>query len=324
MGAMQAQDYLMSLWAIGLRTAGCTEHDVETAIADGTIVRTWTMRRTIHFAAAEDVHWMMGLTSERIIKAYGAHMPQLGLDADMIKKARAIVTRALEGGKCLTRDAIYALFAEAGIPTDRSRGIHILWRLGQEAIICFGPRDGKQQTFTLLDEWVPVKEELSREEAIGEATRRYFTSHGPATAQDFAWWSGLTMKDVRAGIASVDLREEQIDGATYYLGEGQVTADRDGVYLLPSFDEYLISYKDRTAAIDPQHLGKVNRGLNGMFRPIIVVDGTIEGTWRREIKKGTVRLSTDPFGTLANRHMPGVRSAAHRYGSFLALQATVT
>jgi hypothetical protein len=323
MGAMQAQDYLMSLWAIGLRTTGCTEADVEAAIEDGSIVRTWTMRRTIHFAAAEDVHWMMSLTKERIIKAYGKNMTRLGLDEDHLKKARNVVVKALEQERTLTRDALYERMSAEGIPVDKSRGIHLLWRIGQEAITCFGPREGKQYTFVLLDDWVPNRRNLTRDEAISEATRRYFTSHGPATVQDFAWWSGLTMKDVRAGIASTDLVEETIDGATYYMGADQATAQGDGVHLLPSFDEYMISYKDRSAIMDPADMQLVNRGLNGMFSPIIVIDGRIEGTWKRKAKTHSVTIDPSPFVRFTQKTKRGIAGEAARFGAFLRLDAEV-
>jgi len=324
MGAMQAQDYLMSLWAIGLRTTNCTEADVEAAIEDGLIVRTWTMRRTIHFAAAEDVHWMMSLTKERIIKAYGKNMARLGLDEDHLVKARRVVVEALEKEGCLTRDALKERMEAAGVPVDKSRGVHLLWRIGQEAISCFGPRQGKEYTFVLLDDWVRNRRDLTREEAISEATRRYFASHGPATAQDFAWWSGLTMKDVRSGIASADLIEEAIDDATYYMGPDQATAANDGVYLLPAFDEYLISYKDRSAIIDAAGMGLVNRGLNGMFNPIVVVDGRIEGTWKRDLKKNTVTIKPSPFEAFSTKSTRGICSEAHRFGTFLELDAQVS
>lgn len=323
MGAMQAQDYLMSLWGIGLRTTGCTEADVEASIRAARIVRTWTMRRTIHFAAAEDVHWMMSLTKERIIKAYGKNMTRLGLDEDHLKKARKVVVKALEQDHCLTRDALYERMSAEGIPIDKSRGIHLLWRIGQEAITCFGPRDGKEYTFVLLDEWVANPRVLSREEALAEAARRYFTSHGPATAPDFAWWSGLTMKDVRAGIADANLVEETIDGTTYHLGSEHLDAPKNGVYLLPSFDEYLISYKDRTAIIDPNDMQLVNRGLNGMFRPIVVIDGRIEGTWTRKTKTHSVTLDPHPFVRFTQKSRTGIAAEANRFGTFLGLQADV-
>jgi hypothetical protein len=253
-------------------------------------------------------------------------MPQLGLSEEIINKARKIVTTALSGGKCMTREAIYERFAKEKIPTDQSRGIHILWRMGQEAVVCFGPREGKQQTFVLLDEWVPQKRTLSRDEAVGEAILRYFTSHGPATAADFAWWSGLTISDVKAGVASVKskLSEESVDGKQYWMGQSQpkVTSST-GTYLLPAFDEYMVSYKFRDAILDPKHAGEVNRGLNGMFAPIVVVNGRIEGTWKREVTKKGVVITPHAFHQFTQAYRRAIVTESDKYGTFLGLPAFI-
>ncbi|HUD19991.1 MAG TPA: winged helix DNA-binding domain-containing protein [Patescibacteria group bacterium] len=322
MGGMQAQDYLGSLWAIALRTKNCTEKDVEDAISERKIVRTWPMRRTLHFVPAADVHWMMKLTSERIIKTYGAHMPQLGLNEEILAHARNVVTKALTGGKIVTRPALTEALEKAGIDTKEGRGLHLIWRLGQESLICFGPREGKQQTFVLLDEWLPKKKNLSREEAVGELTLRYFTSHGPATIHDFSWWAGLTIKDIKSGIASVTskLHEETIDGKNYFMGKSVPSIDtKESVHLLPPFDEYIVSYKDRTAVLKTEHNNFVNSGGNGMFAPVIVINGKVVGSWKREMKKDAVHLMSHPFEKFTNDDKRIIAEAAERYGTFLGL-----
>lgn len=319
MGGMQAQDYLGSLWAIGLRTQSCTEKEVEKAIADRKIVRTWPMRRTLHFVPAEDVHWMVGLTSERIINIYGAHMPQLGLNEEILAHARKVITKELIGGKIVTRPALNEALEKAGIDTKEGRGLHLVWRLGQESLICFGPREGKQQTFVLLDEWLPKKKMLTREEAIGKLTLRYFTSHGPATMYDFSWWSGLTIADVKAGIASIQskLHEETIDGKHYFMGRSVPSVDTNAsVDLLPPFDEYIVSYKDRTAVLKTEHNNFVNNG-GGMFAPVIVINGKVVGSWMREVKKNGVRLAFQSFSKFTAEDHRIIADAGKRYGTFL-------
>src|SRR5690349_13483093 len=69
-GAVQAQDYLGSLWAIGLRTRDATEAGVEAAEARRAIVRTWPMRGTLHFVAADDARWITRLLAPRIIERH--------------------------------------------------------------------------------------------------------------------------------------------------------------------------------------------------------------------------------------------------------------
>lgn len=59
MVAMQAQDYEGGLWSLGLRTKNATRDDVEQAVRDHQIVRTWPMRGTLHVVHADDVWWLL-------------------------------------------------------------------------------------------------------------------------------------------------------------------------------------------------------------------------------------------------------------------------
>ena len=146
---MQAQDYLGGLWAVGLRTKGATEASVEDAVARRAIVRTWPMRGTLHFVAADDVRWMLPLLTPRVIAGARSRYRQLEMDDAVFTKSARVAERSLVGGKVLRRDALYELWNTAGIPTHDSRGLHLLGYLAQTGLICFGPRDGKQHTFTL-------------------------------------------------------------------------------------------------------------------------------------------------------------------------------
>ena len=220
LGAVQAQDYLGGLWAIGLRMDGATEPEIERALDERTIVRTWPMRGTLHFVAADDARWMTALMAPRVVARNAGRLQRAyGVDAEVVGRAGEVIRRALEGGRQLSRDAIYATLEAAGIESSGGRGLHLLWWLAQEGVICFGAREGKQQTFALLDEWIPGARTLERDEALAELTRRYFTGHGPATIHDFMWWSGLTMAEAREGLAMVGtaLTSEAIDGVTHWL-----------------------------------------------------------------------------------------------------------
>lgn len=180
-GAVQAQDYLGSLWGIGLRTIDACEGAVEKAIANRKIVRTWPMRGTLHFVPAADVRWMLKLLTPRVIARSAGRYRQLELDKRTFANSKKVFVRALEGGKQLTRTEMYKALEAAKISVAGQRGIHILGHLAQEGLICFGNRRAKQQTFVLLDEWVPENQSLNREEALAKLARCYFRSHGPAT-----------------------------------------------------------------------------------------------------------------------------------------------
>jgi hypothetical protein len=212
---------------------------------------------------------------------------------------------------------------EAGIGTENQRGYHILWYVAQSGLICLGPMQGKQQTFVLLDEWVPNPRRLSREESLAELAGRYFASHGPATVHDFAWWSGLTVTEARAGLeaATPGLVSETIDGKEYWTATDaprRTAHDEPGVELLPGFDEYLLGYKDRNAVLSAEHAPRIVPGRNGVFRPIIVVDGRVVGTWKRSLKKDSVHVTLRPFTSLGDLEERAIE-AAERYSVFVGL-----
>jgi hypothetical protein len=328
LGAMQAQDYSGALWAIGLRSENAIEADVERAIAERTIVRTWPMRGTLHFVATADVRWMLRLLTPRTIAASATRNRQLELDDAIFTRSRKLFVRALQGGRALTRDAMTALLEDAKISTAGQRGYHILWRLAQEGVLCFGSREGRQHTFALLDEWAPRAKSMDRKEALAELARRYFTSHGPATLQDFVWWSGLKVSDGKAGIAMAAslLARETIDGVEYWLSSSTFIPHPSTfppVHLLPGFDQYLLGYTDRSAALDPLHSQKIVPGNNGMFMPTIVIRGRVAGTWKRTRKRQEITIEASPFTPLNKSETRAFSAAAKRYGDFIGTPVTL-
>ena len=320
---MQAQDYGGALWAIGLRMTGATERSIEQAIAERAIVRTWPMRGTLHFVAAQDVRWLLALLTPRVIAHSAGRYRQLELDEATFARGKEVFARALQGGKQLTRDEMLHELEQAGISTAGQRGYHLLGRAAQDGLICFGTRRGKQQTFTLLDEWVPLTRSLPRDEALAELTRRYFTGHGPATLQDLMQWAGLTAAEAKTGLAAAGktLIQETIADRVYWMPceAPEINHATPSVHLLPGFDEYLLGYRDRSAVLDPAYAQRICPGGNGMFSPTIVIDGVVTGTWKRTFKGGAVVIETTPFRPLTAAENDALGAAADRYGEFLGL-----
>lgn len=325
LGAMQAQDFTGALWSVGLRMPEATEANVEQAIADRKIVRTWLMRGTLHFVAAPDVRWMLDLLAPRTLARSVRRAAGLELDVRTFARCEKLFVRELAGNRQLTREALMELLERHKISTANQRGYHILWRLAQERLICFGRRVGKQHTFVLLDEWVPAARKPDRDAALAEMARRYFTSHGPATVQDFIGWTGLNAADARAGLdrAAARLARVTLGGTDYWMPRDPVKLPRTAPagFLLPGFDEFLLGYKDRNAVLDPRHAQKVVPGDNGMFSPTVVLDGRVAGTWRRTLKKGAVTITVNPFKRLKKIEMRAITLAADRYLRFLGLPA---
>jgi hypothetical protein len=324
-GAVQAQDYLGSLWALGLRLPGSDEASVERAVADRAIVRTWPLRGTLHFVAAEDVRWMLGLSGARTVARAAGRYRQLGLDEATFARSRRVLERALRGRQ-RTRPELAAALERRGVATDGQRLIHLLNRSALEGLTCYASRRGKQFTFALLDEWAPSDKLLSREEALAELAGRYFRSHGPATLEDFLWWSGLTAADARAGLeaASPRLRPEVFDGRTYWLSPSTPVSDEGhtAAHLLPPFDEYTVAYKDRAAVLHPSHARQSN-AAGAVLGPTVILDGRAVGTWKRTLKRGSVLIETSLWKTPGRTERDALDAAAQRYGDFLGLPAVI-
>ena len=324
-GAVQAQDYLGSLWGIGMRSANANEAAVEEAIAERMIIRTWPMRNTLHFVPAEDVRWMLRLLTPHMVARSRTRYRQLELDDAVFTRSRGIFEKILRDGRQLTRGAIYKVLEEAGISTAQSRGLHILGRLAQDGLICFGPRQGKQSTFVLLDEWVPPAKEMDREATLAELARRYFTSHGPGTLYDFLWWSGLRAADARNALdaAKSYLVQERINGSINWLAPNGLHVKRSMVaHLLPPYDEYTVGYKDRSALVDASHL-KLLDPVRSIFAPVILINGKIIGTWKRTFEKGFVVISPFLFARLNASEQNALGHTAEQYGRFVGLSVVM-
>ncbi len=317
-GAMQAQDYPGALWSVGLRMKRSTETMVEKAIAERKIVRTWPMRGTLHFVAAEDTRWILQLLAHKIVKGNLARLKRMGLDEKIFTKSKKALESALAGGNIFTREEMYGLLFRAGIKIKDQQGIHILWKLAQEGFLCFGPKQGKQYTFVLLDEWVPAYKKITREEALRKITHRYFTSHGPATLRDFAWWTGLNLSEATNGIEEIktDLLHEKINGNTYWFTE--TSSKNKGVtntiYLLPGFDEYMVAYKDRNDILDPL-LSK--QAFAGLVTPKIIIDGVIRGSWKRIISKDKIIVEASLYDRVHDNLIYLIEKSTKKYGEFM-------
>jgi len=213
----------------------------------------------------------------------------------------------------------------AGVSTSESRGLHILARLAQDGVICFGPRSGKQQTFVLLDEWVAPAMQIERETALAKLAERYFNSHGPATLHDFVWWSGLTVGEARTGLELVKTRlvEDRVNGKSYWAPLDAQSQKQSAIaHLLPPYDEYTIGYKDRSSLIDPAH-AKLLDPVRSIFSSTILSNGRIMGGWKRTFEKEAVVVAHKLFARLKPADERALGGALRQYGRFLDLPIVV-
>ena len=332
LGAIQAQDYQASLWAIGMRCKDPSLKKVEQAIAQCKIVRTWPLRHTLHFVSPSDIRWMLDFYPNETIPKY---QRKNGLTEEILERGLKLIFNAFERKDRFTYSEMHKALDNSGIPALDKNDVqrHIIRRAGRGGLICFGPHSEKKPTFMLLEKWVPRIDDVKREHALGELTEKYFLSHGPATIQDFMWWSGLRTSDAKSGIdnAMPKLRSEKIRDEVYYMPKREARIENgDGVYLLPAFDEYLVGYKDRSAMLTDKNIQKMLKSgkirfthSNGIFLPTIVMDGQVVGTWKRNLDKGRATITLTPFVRFTSEQIKSIKSAVERYGAFLRTDVTL-
>ena len=329
LGAVQAQDYAAAKWAVAQRTKGITDSAVDQVFDEGKILRTHVMRPTWHFVAPEDIRWLLALTAPRVHAANAYQYRRLELDKALFKRRDAALTKALRDGQQLTRAELASVLQQAGIEAnDLLRLTYLILSAELDGILCSGARCGKQFTYALLDERVPAAQTLSHAEALAELTRRYFISRGPASEEDFVWWSGLTRADVRSGIEMVkqSLGHDLINGQTYWFAASMTIAEvsHQAAYLLPNYDEYIVGYTDRSAIIDSSHVDKLDARSHPLFQHTLVINGQVAGTWKRTLKKDAVIIEINPFAPLTKSEKQTVSAATKKYGEFLELSVALS
>ena len=332
MGALQAQEPLAARWAVGLRLGGrgaaAGAKAIEDALADGSVLRTHVMRWTWQLVTPADLHWMLPLVVPRLLARAARRHRELALDAATFRRAEAAFTQALADGAHRTRVELGAALRAAGVAPDGQRLGHLLGHAELQGLLCSGAPRGKQATWALLERRAPrAGATLTRDEALAELARRYFRSRGPATAADFAWWSGLAPAEARDGLAAVaaELASESIAGVTSWRARqaSRVSAAAlEDAFLLPAFDEYLVAYRDRSAVLSPGDARRINAG-GGLLAPTVVVGGRIVGTWRRTLGRGVVTIALSLFGNPTPRDRARIGAAAERYGAFLGLETNI-
>lgn len=320
--AVQSQDYFGAKWALGLRLRqDAHDADIDRAFNEGSILRTHVMRPTWHFVMPADIRWLLALTAPRVHAVNAMMYRKLELDSTTLKRSHKALIKALQNGKHLTREELSEALEKAGVAEAKGQRLaYLVMHAELDGLICSGPRRGKQFTYALLEERVPPVAKLKRDETLAEFARRYFASHGPATAQDFAKWSGLTSGDAKRGLEAVkdQLQHEALNSSEYWLSPTRSPAKvaSPTAYLLSVYDEYITGYKDRSMIAAPEVVAKLFT-MGAALTYVVVIDGQIVGSWRRTLDKEAVVIEINPFKRLAKAEQRAVAAAAQRYGRFL-------
>jgi hypothetical protein len=324
LGAVQSQDFAGATWGVALRMKRATHAALKDAFNAGRILRTHVMRPTWHFVSPADIRWLLALTGPRVHGISQSGFRKEELNDRVFTRSRRAFERALRDGRHLTRAELGAVLHSIGIPCSSLRLSFIVLHAELTGIVCSGPLRGKQFTYALLEERVPPATPLSRDEALAELTSRYFTSHGPATIRDFAWWSGLTVRDAKAGIAMAKptLVQESVGDLLYWRAAGgRVTRKAPpSLHLLPNYDEYLIAYKDRQVVLDERK--PLPSGMDP-YAYYLIVNGRLRGTWRKVVESKRVRLNVTTFTALTREEKRQLDAETARFGRFMGLPATL-
>ena len=322
--AVQAQEFWAGRWALAARATGAsTLSSVDRLFDRGVLVRSWTQRGTLHLIAADDLAWVLSVTGERQLRMAAPRYRELGLGPDELATVERVLCGALRGADALTRSELFAVLENAGIDPKDQRGVHSIQNLALRGIVCQGPvvpRPGgasREQRFVLTEEH--IQSSAAPADPAAEMFVRYIVGHGPATADDFAWWAGITLGAARAAASAGDDRIREIDEGVFAArARPRRGPGARSVLALGPFEEYYISYVDRTVACPPEHLGTVGPGKNGMVRPIILADGVVVGVWRHSTAVG--RHAEDPVPhlfDLAAADWPQVSAALEHYAEFI-------
>ncbi|NHI16109.1 winged helix DNA-binding domain-containing protein [Microbacterium excoecariae] len=272
--ALQGQDLPAVLRAIALRSApGTTIADVRGAFDRGELVRSWPMRGTLFATTPAHLAALLGLTAERIRAQTARRRQQLGLDEGVLARARGILEPAL-AERPRTRAELLALWQADGIDTSAGRGYHLLFHHAVGGLAHWGAFAGDEQLFTATAAPAPAGDD-----ALVDIARRYVAARGPVTEADLAWWLKLPKTQVRRAAASADLEVVDVGGAPHVASAPADPGDT-GVTLVPGFDEWILGYADRALTASPAAQAALVPGGNGVFRPAVLLDGRVVGTWR--------------------------------------------
>jgi hypothetical protein len=322
--ALQAQAFDAARHQVRVRSEGLTADAVNQAFEqERSVVRTWLMRGTLHLCAADDVRWLIDVFGPAVNQFGASRRKNLGLDDATCTRGVAVIRKALANGP-MARRGIRNSLVEAGVleePVGQML-LHLLYHAAALGVVCSGPRMGRDDSFVLLDDWVPPLKSPRGDAALGELARRYFGAYGPAGEADFAAWSGLRRTVIRASMAAIGTELVEFPGSIrglWTLGPAADDADlvRPAVRLLGHFDTYLLGYRRREHLGDAAAEAWIHDGGGGWIRPVICVDGWIAGGWRIEQAGRAIEIKVMPFDRITRRADPAIGREVASIGRFV-------
>ena len=334
LGCVQSQEYPVAKWSLAQRASGFSDADVDTLLDRGAILRTHILRPTWHFVLPADIRWMMRLTGPRVAKTIRPSVDIRVPVEDAIQRALAEIRKALSGGQRMTRRQLVEVLVQHGLVTDPRETVPVFIRAELDLVVASGGLQGKVHTYALLDDIAPPAaddgaDHFDRDWALGELTRRYFTSHGPATVADFVWWSGLTVGDTRRGleINGSALERVKADEIEYWwAGDvgGQATTPRGpDVHLMQGYDEYIVAYRPPRTPLNVDGLIPPSAMSRPPFLHALVVDTQAVGWWRRVAAPGGFSIDVRLARPLGKTEMRALEAEVERHAAFVGAHVSL-
>jgi hypothetical protein len=324
----QAQDVFAGPLTFRSRGKRLTAADIDRArTEERSLLRTWVMRMTIHLIPSDDAGWMLPLFEPKIERWSRSRLEQLGMPAAAVRKAHRAAKRTLQREGPVTRPQLRERIAAAGVELDTQTGHHVIGLVVTSGLACLGPDRGRTTCLVLREEWLGKQPRFDRDKALAELARRYLRAFGPASDRDFAYWSGLTLGEVREGLRAIsgELTESRLGEETLLsLKKQRRRAPPAGqLRMLGAFDTYMLGYKDRGFAVPPDEETFVTEGGGGWIRPVIVEDGRLIGGWRVTRKGGEMQISISPLAPFSSVTRTAVEAEVADIGRFEGRPVTV-
>jgi Winged helix DNA-binding domain len=324
---VQAQILSAAGLALRARTEGLTAARVDRArLTDRSIVLTWAMRGTLHLVAAEDVGWLTDLTVTSNQGSSNRRLREMGVGPDQTTRGVRAIERMLDRDGPLTRAEIGERLRRRGLPTEGQILPHLLWLAAARASVCFGPDRGGERTHVLVSDWLGAPRPMDRDSALAELAVRYLRSHAPATPNDLSSWSGVGVSNAKRGWRAIEDRLVEVAtarGPLWRLRAKEPEAPRGLVRLLPSFDEYLLGWRNRSPVARPEHWRKIHPGA-GWYHPAALVDGRGAGTWKADRGPEVTRIEVRPFTRLSSADRRRLLAEAEALGAYLRRPTDLT
>ena len=275
--AVQGQDQRGFRLAIRSRSTGLSAADVDRALTgDRSLVLTWVNRGTLHLVRSEDYPWLHALTAPPIARGNARRLAQEGVTVSAGDRGVEVIRRSLERDGPLSRDQLRERLESASVPTKGQALIHVLLLASLRGLTVRGPMVDGQHAYVLVNDWLGQPGPVDRDVALAELARRYLAGHGPADARDLAKWSGLPLRDSRAGLSAIAGELEERPDGLVDLKKHRPVAELPPPRLLGSFDPLLLGWRSREPLVGAD---QAILTVNGIFRPFALVRGKAVATW---------------------------------------------